>query len=585
MANPTTVAQWQQAKDSLVAQSNQLYAQYATLKQQGSQLAFQSADLFKQLKVTTDPVQRAQLQAQFDTVQSQLQQNNTKLDENQSQQEAIGNQIETANNEINRASSGTPNTNTTTEPANNNPGSNTQVAPLQEPPTPAVQYSVPPQLRIEVSPIGAGQFSYDVIDTERGKIIKSFDTQADADAYVAQQGATPGATSTLPTSYAPLATAPETTTSPDINNGAIGLGVDTSAVAIKPQETPNTVDVNNGAIGLGIDTSAVTVPLATPPEVTENVFNPGTTINAGEENVFNPAGSDADIAAKQAEQNAKAKGAQKEAQSKATKQDATSFQKAKDWRVRLSLAPGAKYLYNADDPGILAPLNAKSGTNGVIFPYTPNISVSYAANYDPTELTHSNYKVFQYKSSSVDNVSITGEFTAQDTNEANYLLAVIHFFRSVTKMFYGQDQNPNNGVPPPLVYLSGFGSYQFDNHPMAITGFTYTTPTDVDYIRAGSQTNMPGQNVGSQTPALNTQASGSSLSRLFSSNLTAKTPKFQTQNMSINSDATYVPTKVSITITAMPVVSRNDISNRFSLKEYATGKLLQGSKNNAGGIW
>lgn len=286
----------------------------------------------------------------------------------------------------------------------------------------------------------------------------------------------------------------------------------------------------------------------------------------------------------QAEQNARAKGAQKEAQSKATKEDSASFQKAKDWRVRLSLAPSANYLYKVskEEAGILQPLQA---TNGVIFPYTPNISVSYAASYDPTELTHSNYKVFQYKNSSVDTVSITGDFTAQDSTEASYLLAVIHFFRSVTKMFYGQDQNPNNGVPPPLVYLSGFGAYQFDNHPMAITNFTYATPTDVDYIRAGSQTNMPGQNVSQQSTPVNTNASGSVLSRLLGSNLTNKSPKFQAQNTLINSDATYVPTKVSISITAIPVVSRNDISNRFSLKEYATGKLLQGSRNKAGGIW
>jgi hypothetical protein len=297
------------------------------------------------------------------------------------------------------------------------------------------------------------------------------------------------------------------------------------------------------------------------------------------------ASADQSRADAQADQNAEAKGAKKDAQSQATKQDASNFQKAKDWRVRLSLAPSAKYLYKGvskEEAGILAPLQA---TDGVIFPYTPNVSVSYAANYDPTDLTHSNYKVFQYKSSSVDSVSITGDFTAQDATEASYLLAVIHFFRSVTKMFYGQDQNPKNGVPPPLVYLSGFGAYQFDNHPMAVTNFTYATPTDVDYIRTGSLTNMPGENVGGQSTPVNTQASGASASRLLSSNLSAKAPKFQSQNTLINSSATYVPTKVSISITAIPVVSRNDVSNRFSLREYATGKLLQGSKNNGGGIW
>jgi hypothetical protein len=268
-------------------------------------------------------------------------------------------------------------------------------------------------------------------------------------------------------------------------------------------------------------------------------------------------------------------------QSTATNQDAQSFNKAKDWRVRISLAPGANYLYKGiprANAGILAPLQ---DTDGVIFPYTPNISVSYVAGYDASELIHSNYKVQQYKGSSVDNVTITGDFTAQDTNEANYLLAVIHFFRSVTKMFYGQDENPKNGVPPPLCYLTGFGAYQFDNHPMVITNFTYNTPTDVDYIRAGSQTNNPGQNVGSQL----TVNSTIQLQRLTQSGLLIQPPNFSTPNVLINSDATYVPTKVQITVTATPIVSRNDISNNFSLAKYATGALLRGSVNKSGGIW
>lgn len=276
-----------------------------------------------------------------------------------------------------------------------------------------------------------------------------------------------------------------------------------------------------------------------------------------------------------------AQGALNKTRSTATNQDAVSFEKAKDWRVRLSLAPNAKYLYNAGDPGILKPLTS---TNGVIFPYTPNVSVVYAANYDASELVHSNYKIYNYKNSAVDTVSITCDFTAQDTNEANYLLAVIHFFRSVTKMFYGRDENPRNGTPPPLCYLSGLGTFQFDNHPLVVSNFTYTLPTDVDYIRVGSQTNMPGQSVAQQTFPVNTQDS-SSLARILSSGLGARTPNFQRQASTINSDATYVPTKMQIAITCIPIVTRNDISNNFSLKKYATGELLQGSKRNGGGIW
>jgi ligand-binding sensor protein len=278
-----------------------------------------------------------------------------------------------------------------------------------------------------------------------------------------------------------------------------------------------------------------------------------------------------------------------DAQSQATKQDVTNAKSKEDWRVRLSLAPGAKqskYLYWADPPGILSPLQA---TNGVIFPYTPSISVAYAATYDNTPLTHSNYKFSTYKSSSVDTITISCDFTAQDTFEAMYVLAVIHFFRSATKMFYGQDENPKLGTPPPLCYLTGLGQFQFDTHPLAITGFTYNLPVDVDYIRAGS-TDTPAGVSRANNPAVakpnGTPQSGAS--RLSSTGLNpgavAPPPAWASTNFG-TVEPTYVPTKINLSITAVPIITRSDISNVFSLKKYATGELLRGNKRSGGGIW
>jgi hypothetical protein len=347
------------------------------------------------------------------------------------------------------------------------------------------------------------------------------------------------------------------------------IGNDSQEQLPQPQQTislasdPNT---NIGEEGQTVTSpSSITENVFDPrQEVTENVFDPRQEV---QESVFDPSAGGAS-------------GALNSARSTATNQDAKSFEKAKDWRVRLSLAPNAKYLYKADVPGILKPLQA---TNGVIFPYTPTVSAVYAANYDTSELVHSNYKIYNYKNSNVDTVTITGDFTAQDTTEANYLLAVIHFFKSVTKMFYGQDQNPRNGTPPPLVYMSGLGTFQFDNHPLAVTNFTYSLPNEVDYIRAGSTTNEPGSSTAGQIPVNNTD--NASTARIQSSGLGARTPNFQRQQATINSNATYVPTKMQIVITCIPIVTRNDISNNFSLRDYATGKLLQGSKRNGGGMW
>lgn len=260
-------------------------------------------------------------------------------------------------------------------------------------------------------------------------------------------------------------------------------------------------------------------------------------------------------------------------QAQASRQDQANFNAKKDWRVRLSLAGGADYLYKAEDPGILGPLVA---TNGVIFPYTPAISVAYAAQYDPTTLTHTNYKFYTYNSSSVDQITLSCDFTAQDVFEANYLLAVIHFFRSITKMFYGQDQNPKNGTPPPLCYLYGLGAFQFDTHPLAVTNFTYTLPTDVDYIRAG-EISAP------KAPSATYSTGQISKTRLQNLQPGAGVAPPQFSGAYRVLEPTYVPTKIQISITAVPIMTRNMVSNDFSLKQYATGQLIKGAHTGSGG--
>lgn len=244
-----------------------------------------------------------------------------------------------------------------------------------------------------------------------------------------------------------------------------------------------------------------------------------------------------------------------------------------DWRVRLRLAPGAQYLYNAPNPGILQPLQV---TDGVIFPYTPSIDTVYKAEYDPYTLTHSNYKGYFYKSSYVDQVTLRCPFTAQSTAEANYLLAVITFFKSATKMFYGQDAE--RGSPPPLVYLSGYGEYQFNEHPSVITQFTYNLPSDVDYIRAGSPNNT-GLNLTSlrdrQSTALPSTLAG--LQRLANAFLKkGALPSPPSPPSLTTNNPTYVPTKMEINITLLPVQSRQQVSKQFSVKEFANGNLIKG---------
>ncbi len=254
-----------------------------------------------------------------------------------------------------------------------------------------------------------------------------------------------------------------------------------------------------------------------------------------------------------------------------------------DWRVKLRLAPQATYLYKDPNPGILAPLAI---TDGIIFPYTPTIDVQYRAEYTNYSPTHSNYMHYFYKGSSVQTVQLQAEFTAQDTVEAEYLLACIHFLKSCSKMFYGQDAQ--RGSPPPLVYLSGLGEYQFNEAPCAITEFNYNLPSDVNYIRARSRHINRDDQLQFQKPLASSTTNGnfSALNRLKTAvtnalngntePLQAGAQPFQPSPGNLGSKgATYVPTKMAMTINMIPIISRQAASQQFSLKEYANGNLIK----------
>ena len=245
-----------------------------------------------------------------------------------------------------------------------------------------------------------------------------------------------------------------------------------------------------------------------------------------------------------------------------------------DWRVRLRLAPGSQALYKNGDSGILNPLKA---TDGVIFPYTPQIIVNYQADYNKTQPTHSNYAQYFYTGSQITDIQLTGTFTAQSTKEADYLLAVIHFLRSATKMNYGQDANA--GTPPPMVFLDGHGENQFNDHPCVIQQFNYVLPPDVDYVRTSGSDN---QTVNLQNDRTQVNGYQSALGRLFDLFTGQGINKGGMPNVYgsgsknlANPDSSYVPTKIELTMTLHPIVSRKKASQQFSVADYAQGSGLR----------
>jgi len=143
----------------------------------------------------------------------------------------------------------------------------------------------------------------------------------------------------------------------------------------------------------------------------------------------------------------------------------------KDWRVKLSLPSDFK-------GDIIKPLME---TGGMCFPYTPSIIVNHTANYTPSNPVHTNYTINSYNYSTVDQLQINADFFVQNALEARYWVAAVHYFRSVTKMKYGESSS-GAGSPPPVVLLNGYGDFVFKNVPVIVTQFQFDMPNDVDYI-------------------------------------------------------------------------------------------------------
>lgn len=200
---------------------------------------------------------------------------------------------------------------------------------------------------------------------------------------------------------------------------------------------------------------------------------------------------------------------------------------------------------------ITAPL---SSTNGVIFPYTPTVTFGHKANYDMENLLHTNYAHPVYKHSDVDAIGIQAKFTAQNYKEAQYILAVIQFFRSATKMFYGSDSIA--GTPPPVLRLDGYGKLLMDHLPVVCTSFDFSLPEDVDYISTQAGPSKPGA----------ASDAGNGVGTNFS----------DTGYLSM------VPTQLQINLNFKLVYSRNRLSNDFGMEKFVAGDLLTNSKRGNG---
>ena len=187
-----------------------------------------------------------------------------------------------------------------------------------------------------------------------------------------------------------------------------------------------------------------------------------------------------------------------------------------DWRVRITCNWD---IFNS------AMFDRLKDTGGVVWPYLPNITVSTKAEYNAVNPVHSNYTQYNYKNSVVEDIQISGEFSCETETDAAYWIAATTFFKTATKMFFGQGDNAGN--PPIVCNLTGYGASVFDRTPIIVKSFSVDLKDDVNYILCDTY-----------------------------------------------GTRTWVPVLSTISVTVAPVYSRQML-RKFDIQDYARGRLAE----------
>ena len=262
-----------------------------------------------------------------------------------------------------------------------------------------------------------------------------------------------------------------------------------------------------------------------------------------------------------------------------------------DWRVKLSVPSSFA------SSSILQPL-VQAG--GLVFPYTPQISISHSASYDEQPLTHQNYQFIYYQNSRAETIQIQGAFNVEDGAQALYWLAAVHMLRSATKMFTGEGDLQGN--PPPILKLNGYGDYVFKNIPVIVKSFSVDLPSDANYINTsmaaagfgpggggGPMSSLGGLasgigQLGGLAGALGNNKLAGALGGIgaiggavagIGNLIGAVTGANQNGGTFASAGNSWVPVKSTLNITLQPIYSRESMK-QFSLQKFVKGDYVNG---------
>jgi hypothetical protein len=169
----------------------------------------------------------------------------------------------------------------------------------------------------------------------------------------------------------------------------------------------------------------------------------------------------------------------------------TSGASTNDMRIRLRAMRGQEdVIYGASSTNnllsMLHPVSAPTGgTDGLLFPYTPSISVNQEVDYrDIGSMTHTIGDILSYNHTPSVKLDVTATFTVQNQREGMYALAALHFLRTVSKMYFGEIDAKNGlaGLPPPILIFTGYGDFMFNNLPVIVKSHSYSLDKSMNMI-------------------------------------------------------------------------------------------------------
>lgn len=213
-----------------------------------------------------------------------------------------------------------------------------------------------------------------------------------------------------------------------------------------------------------------------------------------------------------------------------------------DRRARLRpYDSAASYVYGEGD----SLLGVLKSTNGMIWPYTPNITTSIQTEFDAISPTHGIQDLNFFNKTKSTVIQCSGTFTAQTQEEAVYMLACMHFVRVISKPEFGEQAGDLAGTPPPVLLFSAYGEYMFNDVPVIVTSVNFDLGNDKDYVRIPSSV-LPGGDLFAPWTGI-----------------------AQTSN------DTWVPNEVTITVGMTAQNTPKALRTEFNLADFKTGSLLK----------